>query len=285
MPLSQNHPIESFFLKVLRITITSTAAVAFAVSVCAAVYGIYASIAPEPITDASSRASQLQSMLVAEDMLKKGLVDDPQVRLDQFSFGQITKGIPRAVSQLKSAGNQKADLDEAFDRFNAFLSSAFSIKITEREKFDRLVFSSSNQVSWPKVIDPNSTFNAMWAEALSAYLGQVAQYGDNIAKNLDTATRMKIQQKLVDQTYVLDFFTENVRSFIDELKSEQQQRAAQFQALRLSQWPAYYAAGAAFAYFVTVMLIFVFVRIEIDLREIRDELTAANVGRKWVQQD
>ena len=272
----KTHKLELFFLNILRGTVMATAAIAFFISVGSFLYALYAAAASPPNVSLSNRLYQLQATLVPENMFKD-LVGSSQSDIDERTFEQIITGVRTNVATPSVvAGSQRENLLKAFQSYNRFLTSAFSVRIADQNKFDTLVFSSERSFNWSQNVDSDGLFNDAWAASLTAFLNHIELYDSNIAK-LNSATKIKIQNKVVDQGYVFNFFATKVKNFVRGLEEEYQNKMDTYNSLKAYELVAFYSAAAAFGYFIIVMFVFVFIRIEIDLRMIAQGLNSAAI--------
>lgn len=67
---------------------------------------------------------------------------------------------------------------------------------------------------------------------------------------------------------------DNLQDYVSSIDTEYRQALSTYEALKASQWISYYTAAAAFGYFIAIMFVFVFIRLEIDLRSLRDAVEA-----------
>ncbi|MBX3549076.1 MAG: hypothetical protein KIT15_12330 [Xanthobacteraceae bacterium] len=263
--------VENFLLRIFRASAVVTAAVALLIAVLALVYGLYARYAPKPVVDVYARLEKLSDLLRPEIMLRQALVDDREVGLTIWTVEQLTKDVLRGPSLSSVPENsQQASLDEAFKSMNEFLLTAFSIRIGDRARFVETLTSPRFRFSWTNDIDPQKRMGDIWPAAFAFYAKWLAGHAKNVA-GLTAENRIKVQQKLVDKSFIYEFYSTTMNNFLKSLASEYAERSLQHSVLRDSQWFAFQLMAASFGYFFLIMLAVVFIRIEVNLRRPVDQ--------------
>lgn len=273
------NPIESFFVRFLRVTVILTALVSLATAAITILYAGFAQYLPEPTANISGRVSQIRQSIDPVNLVKEIFQADTPVIRD------MSANPDKVVYSLRLASDT-----ELFNEFNKFLDVVLGGSFESQKQFsDWLQGNNKIDFSWNNSIDNKSArdednINVLWrsllfdyAKRLSARATVVADAKKSEAYSFD---------RLIEPTgrsrapYFLVWFFNSLQTELQSASSDLANRRTERAALRLTVQPALYTAAGAFGYFISIMFLFLFISIEASLRR-----TAETAGGPIVVDD
>lgn len=259
---------ESFFVRLLRGTVITTALVSFLVAVSAVSYVLYAIFAPEPQPRIAGNIERFRHAVDPAKLIKEVFPSDSAI------FKEVEPS-DNVVYQLR-----KPSQNEIFQEFNAFLDRALSASFENSSQFSDWLYGSSgiqfrwnNDLSRKNAAD-ESNIDFLWASLLFDYAKRLEYRAPSIA----VANKIKSNSAAIDRftaptppsraPYFLVWFFNKLQGELQLVEQELQADRAQRAALRLAIPLGLYIAGGAFSYFIFIMFLFLLVSIEASVRRL-----------------
>jgi hypothetical protein len=260
--------VESFFVRLLRGTVITTALVSFLVTVAAVLYAMYAQFAPEPqpriasqivrFRDAADPAKLIKELFPADSAIVKEFVTSDGVAYEQ----------------------RKHSESELFQEFNKFLDAALGASFENSAQFSDWLYGSNRiPFRWNSALDSKnatdeSNIDVLWRSLFFDYAKRLAVRAPSLA----AANKNKAYTSSMDRftaptppsraPYFLSWFFSKLQAELQVVGQEFQAEQAQRMALRLTIPIALYVAAGAFSYFIFIMFLFLLVSIEASVRRL-----------------
>jgi hypothetical protein len=261
------NPMESFFVRLLRVTVILTALVSLATAAITLLYAGYAQYLPEPTAKLSGRVSQIRQAIDPANLIKELFPDDSSVTKTALANAD------NVAYSLRNASDA-----EIFTEFNRFLDVLFGGSFESQKQFsDWLHGSNRIYFSWNDSIDNNSAHNednvnVLWRSLLFDYAKRLSVratvFADAKKRGLYSSSfdRLTEPNRPSSAPYFLVWFFNSLQTELQSASSDLTNRRAERAALRVTVQPALYIAAGAFGYFISIMFLFLFISIEASLR-------------------
>ncbi|RXG94739.1 hypothetical protein [Bradyrhizobium zhanjiangense] len=268
-------PTESFFVRLLRGTVVTTAFISFLAAVLAVVYALYAQFAPEPQPNIPGSIARLRNAVDPAKLIKEAFGADSAIAKEAET--------PDHVAYQLSKPSQ----NELFQQFNTFLTRSLGASFESSNQFsDWLYGSNSIQFGWNRDLDRSSAsnesnINVLWLSLLYDYAKRLDYRAPSIAAaNKDKANTAGIDRFTASTPpsrapYFLVWFFNKLQNELQQVGQDLQAERVQRAALRLTIPIALYVAAGAFSYFIFIMFLFLLVSIEASVRQLATSGIAA----------
>jgi hypothetical protein len=259
---------ESFFVRLLRGTVITTALVSFLVAVLAVLYVLYAQYAPEPQPKIAGHIERFREAVDPANLIKEVFPSDSAI------FKQVETPDNIAYQLRKPSQN------EIFQEFNAFLDRALGASFENSNQFSDWLYGSSGiQFRWSTDLDrknaaDESNIDVLWMSLLFDYAKRLEYRAPSIA----VANKIKSNSAAIDRftaptppsraPYFLVWFFSKLQGELQLLEQDLQAERAQRAALRFTIPLGLYIAAGAFSYFIFIMFLFLLVSIEASVRRL-----------------
>jgi hypothetical protein len=259
---------ESFFVRLLRGTVITTALVSFLVAVSAVLYVLYAQYAPEPQARVAGYIERFRQAVDPANLIKEVFPSDSAI------FKEV-EAPDNIAYQLR-----KPSQNEMFQEFNVFLDRALGASFENSSQFSDWLYGSSGiQFRWSRDLDKKtaadeSNIDVLWSSLLLDYAKRLEYRAPSIA----VANKIKSNSAAIDRftaptppsraPYFLTWFFNKLQGELQLIEQDLQAERAQRGALRLAIPLALYIAGGAFSYFIFIMFLFLLVSIEASVRRL-----------------
>jgi hypothetical protein len=259
---------ESFFVRLLRGTVVTTAFVSFLIAVLAILYALYAQFAPEPQPNIAGSIARLRQAVDPEKLIKEVFPSDSAIAKEVDAPDHI-------AYQLS-----KPSQNELFQQFNTFLDRSLGASFESSNQFSDWLYGSNNiKFAWNRDLDRStasdeSNVNVLWLSLLYDYATRLSYR----APAIQAAKKAKAKTAGIDlftastppsrAPYFLVWFFNKLENELQQVGQELQAERVQRAALRLTIPLALYVAAGAFSYFIFIMFLFLLVSIEASVRRL-----------------
>ena len=266
-------PAESFFVRLLRITVVATAGLALLSAILALGAAAMAYFAPEPQAELSSQIERLRNA-TDPSKLMTSLFDGTAVMAGANEEGKV-------VYKFSGASD-----DELFAEFNSFLKNSINGHFQDEDLFkswlysgDRIPFTWNEDIDNPNAQDEDSV-TRLTRSLLLDYAKRLNAWAPALRKANDEKLYPTAFEKLMAPTgsnnapnFLVWFFNSlqtELATISDELTTARQKHEAQRQLIPIELE----AAGVAYTYFLFMMFLFLVISVEASARRIAESKKA-----------
>lgn len=261
-------PTESFFVRLLRGTVVTTASVSFLAAVLAVVYALYAQFAPEPQPNIPGSIARLRDAVDPAKLIKEVFASDSAIAKQADTPDRLTYQL------------SKPSQNELFQQFDTFLTRSLGASFESSSQFSDWLYGSNRiRFGWDPDLDrksasDESNINVLWPSLFYDFAKRLDYRAPAIsAANKDKANTAGIDRLTASTPpsgapYFLVWFFNKLQNELQQVDRELQAERMQRAALRLTIPVALYVAAGAFSYFIFIMFLFLLVSIEASVRRL-----------------